>query len=126
VKIKRFKINKKKILILNRPRTASSISKIHRISLTKRPTKGYVLILAVDLKTDGGERMGGREKELPPPERYSGAAVRHARWREAHRSVRFGTMELHFLNQGYWEEAEMKARPRRGKSQIATSYVCKL
>jgi hypothetical protein len=57
-----LKINKKKILILNRPRTAGSISEYHRVSLTKRPMKGYVLILAVDLKTDGCERMGGRER----------------------------------------------------------------
>jgi hypothetical protein len=35
------------------------------VSLAKGPAKGYVLILAVDLKIDGWERMGGREKELP-------------------------------------------------------------
>jgi hypothetical protein len=52
--------------------------------------KGYVRILAIDLKIDGYERMGGREKGLPPPEQYSGATVRHARRQEAHRSDWFG------------------------------------
>jgi hypothetical protein len=46
----------------NTPRSAGWIRKKPRVSLERKPAKGYQPSWAVDLKSDGGEMMGGRER----------------------------------------------------------------
>jgi hypothetical protein len=53
MKIKCFKINKKKILILNQPRTAGINMGKGRVSLTKPPSKGYRPSWVVDPAMNG-------------------------------------------------------------------------
>jgi hypothetical protein len=84
-------------------------NKKDEVSLAKGPAKGYVLILVVDLKINGWERMGGRKKKMPVgnSSSHSGAAIPDDEKLAGAQEI--GPTGHGSMNRWHWEKAETMA-----------------
>jgi hypothetical protein len=112
-KPKKLRFQNENAYSISTPRTAGFIWWKPRVSLRKRPTKGYGRSWAVDQVMDGREKIGGREKRLPPPEQYSGAVVLHGQQRELAGAEETGPT-VHQINpRDHQAKAGERAHPSR-------------